>query len=101
MVEHIIEELALDLRHESFKNLLHMYLFTCSSAETVKDPDMQELNRQMVRYLVRGLRGELDQMNRSNGSTALHVACDILIDVKIIETLVDGGSDVNSVNNDD
>ena len=33
IVEHVIEDLDLDLRHESFKNLLHMVLFTASMAE--------------------------------------------------------------------
>jgi hypothetical protein len=40
-------------------------------------------------------------MNSANGSTPLHVACDSLRDLTIIEILVDGGADVNSVNNDD
>ena len=40
-------------------------------------------------------------MNSTNGSTPLHVACDSLKDLTIIEVLVDGGADVNSVNNDD
>ena len=101
VVEHIIEDLDLDLRHESFKNLLHMFLFTCSMAETVNDPDMQEVNRQLVRYLVRGMKGEVDSMNSANGSTPLHVACDSLSDLTIVEILVDGGADVNAVNNDD
>ena len=76
VVEHIIEDLDLDLRHESFKNILHMFLFTCSMAETIQDPDMQEVNRQLVRYLVRGLKKEVDPMNNTNGSTPLHIACD-------------------------
>ena len=61
---------------------------------------MQEINRQMVRYLVRGMKRDLDQMNNSNGSTALHVACDLLFDLQIIQNLVEGGADVNPVNND-
>lgn len=39
-------------------------------------------------------------MNSTNGSTPLHIACDSLKDVKIIEILVEGGADVNPVNND-
>jgi hypothetical protein len=61
---------------------------------------MQEINRQLVRYLVRGLKGDVDQMNSSNGSTPMHVACDSLKDLMIIETLFEGGADVNPVNND-
>lgn len=45
IVEHIIEDLDLDLRHEGFKNLIHMLVFGCSMAETVDDPDLQEVNR--------------------------------------------------------
>lgn len=40
-------------------------------------------------------------MDKMNGSTALHVACEMLTDLSIIEILVDGGADVNPVNNDD
>lgn len=39
-------------------------------------------------------------MDKVNGSTALHVACDLLTDLTIIEILVNGGADVNPVNND-
>jgi hypothetical protein len=39
-------------------------------------------------------------MDKLNSSTALHVACDLLTDVIIIEILVNGGADVNPVNND-
>ncbi len=52
IIEHIIEDLYLDLNHECFNNILHMFLFTCSMAERYNDPDMQEINRQIVRYLV-------------------------------------------------
>lgn len=40
-------------------------------------------------------------MNNTNGSTPLHIACDELKDITIIEILVDAGADVNAVNNDD
>lgn len=69
-------------------------------AERYKDNDMQEINRQVVRYLVKGLNKNIDGMDKLNGSTALHVACDLLSDLIIIETLVSGGADVNPVNND-
>lgn len=52
LIEHMIEDLELDLQHECFGNLLHKYIFTCASAEKMKDHDMQEVNRQVVRYLV-------------------------------------------------
>lgn len=35
-----------------------------------------------------------------NGSTPLHTACELLLDLDIIKTLVEGGSDVNAVNLD-
>jgi hypothetical protein len=40
-------------------------------------------------------------MDKTNGSTALHLACELLRDLTIVEILVDGGADVNPVNNDD
>jgi len=40
-------------------------------------------------------------MDRLNGSTALHLACEHLTDLIIIETIIDGGADVNAVNSDD
>ena len=55
----------------------------------------------MARYLVPGLKKEVDPMNSTNGSTPLHIACDELKDLTIIEILVDAGADVNAVNNDD
>lgn len=53
-----------------------------------------------MRYIVHGLNKNLDAMDKVNGSTALHVACDLLTDLTIIEILVNGGADVNPVNND-
>ena len=45
IIEHLIEDLDLDLRHECFGELLHKFLFTCSMAERYKDEDMKEINR--------------------------------------------------------
>ena len=42
----------------------------------------------------------VDKIDKANGSTPLIVACEVLTDLTIIEILVDGGSDVNAVNND-
>lgn len=100
VMEHVIEDLKLDLQHECFGPLLHMFMYTCSMAERYEDEDMKEINRQVVRYLVQGLDRKLDGMDKMNGSTAVHVACDMLTDLVIIETLLDGGADINPVNND-
>ena len=37
-------------------------------------------------------------MDSVNGSTALHVAADLLEDLVIFEILIDGGADLNPVN---
>lgn len=40
-------------------------------------------------------------MDKANSNTPLHIACEILTDLTIVETLVEsGGADVNAVNND-
>lgn len=39
-------------------------------------------------------------MDKANNSTPLHVASDLLTDLVIFEILIDGGADVNPVNND-
>ena len=54
-----------------------------------------------MRYLVFGYtKHYIDSIDRSNGSTPLIIACETTKDLTIIETLVDGGSDVNAVNKD-
>jgi hypothetical protein len=45
-------------------------------------------------------RKHIDPADRSNGSTPLMIACETTKDLIMIETLVDGGSDVNAVNRD-
>jgi len=39
-------------------------------------------------------------MDKVNNSTPLHVASDLLTDLVIFEILLDGGANVNPVNND-
>ena len=47
-------------------------------------------------------KGCIDTIDKSNGSTPLILACELLADPIIIETLVEsGGADVNAVNCDD
>ena len=40
-------------------------------------------------------------MDKRTGNTVLTLACDMLNDLVMIQTLVDGGADVNAVNNTD
>lgn len=37
VIEHIVEDLDLDLSHECFKEVFHMFLYTCTMAEQLKD----------------------------------------------------------------
>lgn len=51
--------------------------------------------------MVHGFTKEhIDFADKSNGSTALIIACETTKDLVLIEILVDGGSDVNAVNRD-
>ena len=45
-------------------------------------------------------KGNIDTMDKANGSTPLIMACEYLKDLLIIEILVNAGADVNAVNND-
>mmetsp|Transcript_35600 Transcript_35600/g.54433 ORF Transcript_35600/g.54433 Transcript_35600/m.54433 type:complete len:105 (-) Transcript_35600:32-346(-) len=59
-----------------------------------------EVNRQILRYMVKGFgKSAMNSMDKSSGSTPLIVACELLQDLVVIEILVDGGADVNAVNN--
>mgnify|MGYP001060613408 CR=1 FL=1 len=49
----------------------------------------QEVNRQVLRYMMVGFgKGNIDSMNKSDGSTPLIMACELLKDLIIIEILV-------------
>lgn len=76
-----------------------MFLFVCQMAEQMDDEDMKEVNRQVVRYLSKATKKNMNLMD-SNGSTVLQLACESLSDMIIFETLVGGGADVNCVNNE-
>lgn len=101
IVDFIIEDLDTPLDHEAFDGYLHNFIFMCQLAEMQKDDFAREINQQILRYLIKGFgKGKVDQMDKANSSTPLHIACEILTDLTIIETLVEsGGADVNSVNN--
>jgi hypothetical protein len=105
MIEFMIEELELPLKHECFQGYFHIFLFQCQEAEMEEDAelkeDAQEVNRQIVRYLAVGYgRENIDQIDKANGSTPLIIACELLNDHQIVEVLVDWGCDVNAVNCD-
>ena len=101
MIEFMIEDLQLPLKHECFQGLFHIFLFQCQEAELENDEDAKEVNRQVVRYLTAGFgKPHLDQVDKANGSTPLIIACELLNDHQIVETLVDWGADVNAVNCD-
>ena len=52
--------------------------------------------------MVKGVgKQSIDPIDKANGSTPLIIACEYLQDQIIVETLVDGGADVNAVNCDD
>ena len=103
VVEFIMEELDMPMNNEAFFGYLSAFIFACREAEMEHDETGKEINRQFVRYMMKGYgKGKIDQMDKANGSTPLIMACEHLTDLIIIETLVDwGGADVNAVNNDD
>ena len=46
-------------------------------------------------------KGNVDEMDKNNGSTPLIIACEHLTNLTVVETLVEqGGADVNAVNNE-
>lgn len=102
VVEFIIEDLDMPLNHEAFTGMFHLFIFQCQEAAKKKNELNIEINRQIIRYLCKGYgKGKIDMIDKSNGSTPLILACELLADPIIIETLVDGGADVNAVNCDD
>ena len=67
-----------------------------------KDEVEQDVNRMIVRYLCAACDKEtIDQMDQTDGSTALHVACEDLSDFQIVELIVNAGADLDPVRNDD
>ena len=60
------------------------------------------MNRQILKLLVQGKgKDGIDEGDNVNNSTPLMVACETLTDLDCIQILVEGGADVNAVNNDD
>lgn len=66
------------------------------------DEDAKEVNRQILRLLVKGKgKNGIDELDNVNSSTPLMAACENLYDLEVIKIICDGGADVNAVNNDD
>eukprot|EP00347_Sterkiella_histriomuscorum_P010696 403375277 len=102
IIEYVINELELSLNHETFQKYLHLYLFGCQEAEMESDEAGMELNREILKLLVKGKgKDGIDEVDNVNSSTPLIAACEILNDVELIKILVEGGADVNAVNTDD
>jgi len=102
LVRYMIEDLELSLDHEAFQKLLHLYLFSCQSAETENDEEGRKLNREIFKLLVKGKgKGAIDEVDNINSSTPLMIACESLSDLEMIQILCESGADVNSVNSDD
>lgn len=102
IVEYIVEELGMQLNHECFWGYFHRVLQTCVDADEEKDEVEQDVNRMIVRYLCTASdKTVLDEMDKTDSSTPLHIACEVLSDFQIVEMLVDAGADLNPVRNDD
>jgi hypothetical protein len=66
--------------------------------------DGLEKNREILALLVKSrcLNGaSIDEMDKTNSSTPLHIACESLTDLELFKILVEiGQADINCVNND-
>ena len=101
LIEYIIKELEMSLDHEAFQKYLHLFLFGCQEAEIEENEEGIETNRKILRLLVEGKGKEgIDEGDNVNNSTPLMVACETLFDLECVKILVEGGADVNAVNND-
>jgi ankyrin repeat protein len=98
IVRYLIDDLRVSLDHEAFRKYLHLFLFGCQEAE---DEAAWAVQRELLALLVRGKGSAVDEPDDINQSTPLMVACEHLSDLDAVRILVDGGSDVNSVNADD
>lgn len=56
----------------------------------------------IVRYLCQACdKDAIDQMDETDGSTPLHIACQYLSDFQIVEQIVEAGAELDPVRNDD
>lgn len=90
------------MSHDCFYGYFHRVIRTCVDADEAKDEVEQDVNRMIVRYLCAACdKDTIDQMDGTDGSTVLHVACEELNDFSIVEMIVNAGADLNPVRNDD
>ncbi len=81
---------------------MHSFVRECATDDELIDEDTVETNRQIMRYLAKAAGREgLEQMEKFTANTVLHVVCDLLTDLSMVDTVVSMGVDVNSVRNDD
>ena len=81
IVEYIVEELDIKLDHDCFFGYFHRVLKSCMDAEDEQDEVEQDVNRMIVRYLcLASDKDTIDQMDQTDGSTPLHIACEYLAD---------------------
>jgi len=97
-----VEDLDIKLNHECFFCYFHRVLRTCADAEEDGDEVERDVNRMIVKYLCTASdKTTIDQMDNIDGSTVLHIACEELNDLQIVEMIMDAGADLNPVRNDD
>jgi hypothetical protein len=64
-----------------------------------KDELAMDINRLILSYMVKGYGVEaVNSIEKVSGDTPLITACENLKDLRVIETLVEGGANVNAVN---
>ena len=81
IVEYIVEELDIKLSHDCFYGYFHRVLKSCVEADESRDEVEMDVNRMIVRYLCTACdKDTIDQMDTTDGSTVLHVACEELSD---------------------
>ena len=101
IIDFIIDEMDTPLDHDAFDGYLHLFIFSMQDAYRRQHELDIEINQQILRYLIKGFgTGNIDKMDKANSSTPLIIACEVISDLVVIETLVDHGADVNAVNED-
>mmetsp|Transcript_21383 Transcript_21383/g.20549 ORF Transcript_21383/g.20549 Transcript_21383/m.20549 type:complete len:119 (+) Transcript_21383:378-734(+) len=70
----------------------------------LEDPVAMKVNKDLLRLMIKSklhFGGSVDEMDKTNSSTPLHIACENSVDLELIQILVEEGlTDVNPVNND-
>ena len=51
LLEYFVDDLGIDIKHDSFRDLFHMFLFSCMYAERQGHEDHVEINQQVCRFL--------------------------------------------------